>query len=101
MATVIEYAKARVEDDLTEALNALAAEEDGGSKSEAETAHLEAEQTSLLLDLEVSKGEVSPLHTRAGKDKEAMEENYQKALELLFAYGYRCCRSSTVYAETD
>ena len=26
-----------------------------------------------------------------GKDKEAMEEDYQKALKLIFAYGYRCC----------
>ena len=29
--------------------------------------------------------------TRAGKDKEAMEEEYQKALEVIFAYGYGCC----------
>ena len=26
-----------------------------------------------------------------GKDKEAMVEDYQKALEQIFAYGYRCC----------
>ena len=25
------------------------------------------------------------------KDKEAMEEDYLKALELFFAYGYGCC----------
>ena len=25
------------------------------------------------------------------KDKEAIEEDYQKALELFFAYGYGCC----------
>ena len=29
---------------------------------------------------------------RTGKDKEAMED-YQKALELFFAYGYGCCVS--------
>ena len=36
---------------------------------------------SLLLELEVSKDEVSSLHSQARKDKEAMEEDYQKALE--------------------
>ena len=34
---------------------------------------------------------MSSLHSQAGKDKEAMEVDYQKALELIFAYGYRCC----------
>ena len=34
---------------------------------------------------------MSSLHSQAGKDKEAMEEDYQKALELIFAYGYECC----------
>ena len=45
---------------------------------------------SLLLELEVSKDEVSSLHSQARKDKEAMEEDYQKALEQIFAYGYGC-----------
>ena len=26
-----------------------------------------------------------------GKDKEAIEEDYNKALELIFSYGYKCC----------
>ena len=26
-----------------------------------------------------------------GKDKATVEEDYQKAMELIFAYGYRCC----------
>ena len=30
---------------------------------------------------------MSLLQYQAGKDKEAMEEDYQKALELIFAYG--------------
>ena len=34
---------------------------------------------------------MSSLHSQVGKDKEAMEEDYQKALELIFVYGYRCC----------
>ena len=46
---------------------------------------------SLLLELEASKDEVSSLHSQAGKDKEDNEEDYQKALELIFSYGYRCC----------
>ena len=34
---------------------------------------------------------MSSLQSQAGKDKAAMEEDYQKALELIFAYGYGCC----------
>ena len=45
---------------------------------------------SLLLKLGAAKDEVSSLHSQVGKDKEAMEEDYQKAMELIFAYGYRC-----------
>ena len=39
----------------------------------------------------MAKDEVSSFYSQAGKEKEAMEEDYQKALELIFAYGYRCC----------
>ena len=70
----------------------MATVEEGGHKSKAKIASLEVERTSLLLELEVSKGEVSSLHARVGKDKEAMEKDYQKALELIFAYGYGCCK---------
>ena len=62
MATIAGDSKARVEDDLTKALNALAAAEEGGCRSEAEIARLEAERASLLLELEASKGEASSLH---------------------------------------
>ena len=34
---------------------------------------------------------MSSLHSQVGKDKEAMEKDYQKALELIFSYGYVCC----------
>ena len=34
---------------------------------------------------------MSYLHSQASKDKVAMEEDYQKALELIFTYGYKCC----------
>ena len=69
MATTAGDAKARVEDDLTKALNALAAAEEGGRRSETEIARLEAKRASLLLKLEASKGEVSSFHARAGKDR--------------------------------
>ena len=62
MVTTARDAKARVEDDLTKALNALAAAEEGGRRSETEIASLEAKQASLLLELEASKGEVSSFH---------------------------------------
>ena len=65
--------------------------EKNGRKLEDEVASLEVERTSLLLELEGSKDEVSSLHSQEGKDREAMEENYHKALEQIFAYGYECC----------
>ena len=91
VVTVVGDAKARVEDDLARVLDALAVVEEDGRRSEAEIACLAIERTSLLLELEESKDEVSSLHSQAGKDKEAMEEDYQKALELIFSYGYGCC----------
>ena len=62
MATTAGDAKSRVEDDLTKALNALAAAEEGGRRSEIEIARLEAKRASLLLELEASKGVVSSFH---------------------------------------
>ena len=90
-ATTASDAKARVKDDLANALDALATTEEDGRRSEAEIACLAVERMSLLLELEASKDEMSSLHSQAGKDKEAMEEDYQKALELIFSYGYGCC----------
>ena len=51
---------------------------------------MEVERTSLLLELGATKDEVSSLYSQAGKVKEVMEEEYQKALGVIFAYGYGC-----------
>ena len=75
VATTSGDAKARVEDDLTEVLDALATAKEDGHKSEAEIARLAVERTSLLLELKASKYQVSSLHSQAGKDKEAIEED--------------------------
>ena len=83
-------AKVRAKDDLTQARDALAIVEEDGRRLEAEVARLVVNRTSLLLELEASKDEVSSLHSQVGKDKEAMEEDNQKALEQIFAYGYGC-----------
>ena len=90
-ATTVGDAKVRVEDDLARVLDALAAAKEDKRRSEDEIVCLAVELTSLLLELEASKDDVSSIHTQAGKDKESMEEDYQKALELIFAYGYGCC----------
>ena len=65
--------------------------EEARHKAEAEVARLEVERTSLILEIGVPKDEVPSLHSQVGKDKATMEEDYQKALELIFAYGYGCC----------
>ena len=60
-------------------------------KAKVEVASLEVKWTSLLLEVGATKDEVSPLQSQVSKNKAAMEKDYQKALELIFAYGYRCC----------
>ena len=90
-AIVAGEAKVRAEDDLTRVRDALAAAEEDGRELEAKAARLTIEQTLLLLEFEASRDEVSALHFQAGKDKEAMMEDYQKVLEQIFAYGYGCC----------
>ena len=90
-AVVTGDAKARAEDGLTLARDALAAMEEDRRRLKAEVARLEVERTSPLLELEASKDEAFSLHSQAGNDKEAIEEDYQKALEHIFGYGYGCC----------
>ena len=65
--------------------------EEARSKPEAKATRLEVEWTSLLLEIKVTKDEVSYFQSQADKDKEAMEEDYQKTLKLIFAYGYGSC----------
>ena len=69
--------------------------------AETETTHLEVEQTSLLLELGAAKDEVSSLHSQESKDEEAMEEDYQKALELIFSYAMDVVCSNTTFLETN
>ena len=80
-----------MEDDLARVQEALVVVEEAKRKAKAETSRLEVERTSLLLELGAAKDEVSSLHSQAGKDTEAMEEDYQKDLKLIFSYGYGCC----------
>ena len=61
--------------------DALVGAEEDGRGLEAEVACLTVERTSLLLELEISTDEVLALHSKAGKVKEAMVKDYQKALE--------------------
>ena len=83
--------KARAKKELARVQDALAATEEASRKAEAKAARLEVERTSLMLDIRAAKDEVSSLQSQAGKDKEAIEEDYQKALELILSYGYECC----------
>ena len=84
-------ARARAEEDLARVQEALAATEEGKRKVKVRTARLEVEWTSFLLELGAAKDEASSLHPQVGRDKEAMKEKYQKALEVIFTYGYGCC----------
>ena len=63
MAVAAGDANARAEDDMSRALDALAAAKEDGHRLEAEVGCLAVEQTSLLLELEASKDEVYSLHS--------------------------------------
>ena len=65
--------------------------EEARRRTEVETTCLKVERTSLLLESRAAKDEVSSFQFHIRKDKEAMKEDYQKSLELIFAYGYGCC----------
>ena len=80
-AIATSKAKARAEDDLARMRDALVDAEEDMRGLEAEVTRLTIERTSLLLELETSRDEVSTLHSQAGKDKEVMVEDYQKVLE--------------------
>ena len=84
-------AKARAEDDLARVQDTLVIAKEAMCKAEAKVATLEVEWTLLLLEVGATKDEVSSLQFQASKDKLAMEEDYEKALELIFVYGYGCC----------
>ena len=43
------------------------------------------------MEIGAVKDEVSYRQSQVGKDKAAIEEDYQNALELIFAYHYGCC----------
>ena len=97
MATSTGDAKARVEVDLTKALNSFAVTEEDRRRSEvvitrleAELTRVEAERASLLLELEASKVKCLPFMPVLENDREDMVKDYQGSLELIFAYGYRC-----------
>ena len=98
VAVAARNTKAKMEGDLARAKDALGATEEARvvakefrSKAESEVARLEVDLASLLIDLGMAKDEVYSLQPQSDKDKEAMKEEYQEALEVIFAYGYGCC----------
>ena len=52
---------------------------------------MEVERTSFLLEIGATKDEVCSIQFHTSMDKEAMEEDYQKALKVIFVYDYGCC----------
>ena len=93
-AVVVGDTRAKMEGDLARVKDALAAveeasavAEEGRRNAESKATRLEVDWTSLLLELGTVKDEVSYLQSQAGKDKEDMEEKYQKAMEVILAYG--------------
>ena len=93
--------KALSEDKLAMLQDAREVAEEARQKAEAEAARLEVERTPLLLEIRATKDDMSSLHSQAGMDKEAMEEDYQKALELIFDMATNVVCSNTSSVETS
>ena len=60
-------------------------------KVEDDASHLAVERVSLLLELGLSKDEVSALQAHALKEKKPMEEAYEEGFDVIFNYGCGCC----------
>ena len=75
-ASATSNARARAKEDLARVQEALAVAKESRCKAKVGTAFLEVERTSLLLELEATKDEVSSFHSQADRDKEAMDEEY-------------------------
>ena len=84
-------AKPGVKEDLARGSRSPGSYRGGQAEGEAKTARLEVEWTSLLLELGATKNEESSIHSQEGRDKDVMEEEYQKAMEVIIAYGCGCC----------
>ena len=90
--------RAKTDGDLARVKYALVATEEARTiveeskrKAESKASRLKVDRMSLLLELGTAKDEVSSLQSQIGKDNEAMEEEYHKAMEVIFSYGYGCC----------
>ena len=57
---------------------------------EEETSRLTDEQVSLLVELGVSKEELSAFRAEASREKKAMEAEFDATFEFIFNYGYGC-----------
>ena len=85
-----------MEGDLARVQDALAATEEARAVAEKAKRKAEAEATRLDVDISPTRdwggqgrGILSPLRSRQRQG--TMEEDYQKALEVIFSYGYGCC----------
>ena len=76
MRTKLKGDLVRVKDALAALEEAKAVAEEARRKAKSMASRLEVDQTSLVLKLGATKDKVSYLQSQAGKDKEAMEEEY-------------------------
>ena len=67
------------------------ASEEARQKAEDEVSRLSVERVSLLLELGISKDELSALRLEALEEKKALEEAYDEGFDVIFNYGHGCC----------
>lgn len=65
--------------------------EEGRRQAEKTRAQLEAQHVELVKELEEVKEQLTRAQANVEKDKADLQEDYNKGLEQIFNYRYRCC----------
>ena len=72
------------------AQQALVSAEEACQKVDKENSHLMDERLSLLMELEVTRGDFATFWNKASVEKTAMEAEFDASSDVIFNYGYGC-----------
>ena len=80
-----------MESELDSIQQALTVAGEACRKAEEENCRLTDKRLSLIMELGVSKEELSTFQAKVTMEKKAMEEEFDASSYVIFNYGYDCC----------
>ena len=89
--TTSEGVRLKVEFELDSIRQALATTGEACRKADEENCRLTYERLSLIMELSVSKEELSTSQAKVTKQMKAMEEEFDASSNVIFNYGYGYC----------